>query len=121
MSHASVKTQDANSPSLWLRYSCAPALLAAGRGVFSVTYSLLQARSSMILRGFDEYAGSALFLVISRGIAVLAERTGRAQQLAKLIDQTCEAALTWNWNGSITFWNRGVERLFLVHESEPPT
>jgi len=31
---------------------------------------------------------------------------------AMLIDQIYDAVLTWDWNGPITFWNRGAERLY---------
>jgi PAS domain S-box-containing protein len=34
------------------------------------------------------------------------------QHQAMLIEQSYDAVMTWDWNGPITFWNRGAERLY---------
>jgi PAS domain S-box-containing protein len=71
----------------------------------------------------------ALYLSTSLGIAVLggAMRTARnraessAQSLrrqAAIIDQTYDAVLVWDWDGPITFWNRGAERIYGLARTE---
>ena len=47
-----------------------------------------------------------------------AEATEAAQRRAELIDHVHEPVLLWEWNGSITFWNRGAERLYGYSPSE---
>ncbi len=100
-----------------------PALAAIVLGSFSVDYLLLPPRGGFKMQGSDEYVGMALYLVTSLGIVVLGETMRKARRRAEagsqdtlkqaaLIDQTYDAVLAWDWNGSITFWNRGAERLY---------
>jgi len=55
---------------------------------------------------------------ISHFLAVKEDITDRKQaeellrRHASLIDQTYDAILAWDWNGPITFWNRGAEQLY---------
>jgi hypothetical protein len=37
---------------------------------------------------------------------------------AAVIDQAYDAILVWDWNGPITFWNRGAERLYGIPRSD---
>jgi PAS domain S-box-containing protein len=100
-----------------------PALLAIGLGSLAADYFLLPPRGSFRLVGGDQYVGMALYLATSLAISILggtvresrrrAEASVQdAQKKAALIDQTYDAVLAWDWNGPITFWNRGAERLY---------
>jgi PAS domain S-box-containing protein len=40
------------------------------------------------------------------------------RQQAALFDQTYDAAIVWSWDGQITFWNRGAERLYGFSRAE---
>jgi PAS domain S-box-containing protein len=42
----------------------------------------------------------------------------RARQQAVLIEQTYDSVLVWAWNGPITFWNHGAERLYGFSRAE---
>jgi len=37
---------------------------------------------------------------------------------AAIIDQTYDAILVWDWEGAITFWNRGAERVYGIPREE---
>ena len=37
---------------------------------------------------------------------------GEIQRQANLLDQAYDAIFAWDWNGGITYWNRGAERLY---------
>ena len=41
-----------------------------------------------------------------------------ARRQAAVIDQAHDAMLVWDWNGPITFWNRGAERLYGIPRSD---
>ena len=71
----------------------------------------------------DQQVGMLLYCCTSLGIALLggamhaAMRKAEAniqteRRQAALIDQAYDAMLVWQWNGPITFWNRGAERLY---------
>src|SRR6202789_1115128 len=40
------------------------------------------------------------------------------QQQASLFDQVYDAIFVWQWNGPITFWNRGAERIYGFSRTE---
>ncbi len=40
------------------------------------------------------------------------------RQQASLFDQVYDAILVWQWNGPITFWNRGAERMYGFSRTE---
>ena len=100
-----------------------PALMAVVLGAISVDYFLLIPRGSFELEGVGQQASFVVFLVVGVGISLLGGSMRgdlqAAQSLAAvmrrqaaLIEQTHDAFLVWNWNGPITFWNRGAERLY---------
>ncbi len=73
--------------------------------------------------------GLGIYLGISSGIALLggAMQSARrksesgsreARRQAAVIDQAYDAILVWDWNGPITFWNRGAERLYGIPRSD---
>lgn len=100
-----------------------PSLVAIALGAFTSQYILLRPRGGFALSTFGRYVAVAVYLIISIGIALLgrAMRAARlraeadaqkAQRQSMLMDQTYDAVFTWDWNGPITFWNRGAERLY---------
>jgi PAS domain S-box-containing protein len=100
-----------------------PALAAIVLSEPSATYFLLPPRGSFRLEGVEQYVGMVLYMATSLGIAMLGETMRKARRRAEastwealkqaaLIDHTFDAVLSWDWSGSITFWNRGAERLY---------
>jgi PAS domain S-box-containing protein len=100
-----------------------PALLAVLLGGLASDYFLLPPRGSLLLQRSDERLGMILYAFTGAGIAALggamqgalrrAEAGARdAARKAAILDLTCDAILAWDWNGSITLWNRGAERLY---------
>ena len=107
-----------------------PALVAALLGSLSSLYYLLPPRGGFAIKGFDQWVGMLLYLGTGLGIAFLGGLMKAAQRRAEvsaqaerhqamLIDQTYDAVLTWDWNGPITFWNRGAERLYGFSRARP--
>ena len=106
-----------------------PALLAAILGGLSAEYYLLPPRGSFVIHGLDQQVGIVIYLGVSLGIALLggamqsarraSESGARAmRRQAAVIDQAYDAILVWDWNGPITFWNRGAERLYGIPRSD---
>ncbi len=106
-----------------------PALAAVAVGALAADYFLQPPRGSFLLEGLDQQVGMALFVGVGTGIAMLggamdaARRLAvvaarQARQQAALIEQTYDPVLVWDWNGSITFWNSGAERLYGFSQSE---
>jgi PAS domain S-box-containing protein len=64
--------------------------------------------------------GGALFalLVIGSATRIINTDLTERERQAALIDQTHDAVLAWDWNGPITFWNRGAERLYGFSRAE---
>jgi PAS domain S-box-containing protein len=106
-----------------------PALLSSILGALLSSYFLLPPRGTFSVQGTDQYYGMLLYVIVSLGIAALggamraaqrtAEASARAEQdQAALINQTHDAVLAWDWNGKITFWNRGAEQLYGIPRAE---
>jgi PAS domain S-box-containing protein len=102
-----------------------PAAAGVVLGAFSLKYFLISP-------GDFTLQGLAFYLIVGFGIAELGRsmRNARrraeagaqaAQRQAALIDQTFDAVLAWDWNGPITFWNCGAERLYGYPRSEALT
>jgi PAS domain S-box-containing protein len=100
-----------------------PALAAVVVGALASDFFLLPPRGHFELIGQDQQVGLALFIVTGLGIALLAGALHAARERAEsnadsvrhhagLIDQTYDAVLVWDWNGPISFWNAGAERLY---------
>jgi two-component system cell cycle sensor histidine kinase/response regulator CckA len=100
-----------------------PALLAVVLGALGADFFLLAPRGSFELVGIEQQVALALFVFAGLAIALLAGALHRARQRAEftaeslrhhaaLIDQTYDAAHVWEWNGPISLWNRGAERLY---------
>lgn len=100
-----------------------PALAALVLGALGEDFFLLSPRGSLRLTSLEEQLGLGLFLFTGLGISLLAGALHAARQRAesnaealqhhaKLIDQTYDPILVWEWNGPISFWNSGAERLY---------
>jgi PAS domain S-box-containing protein len=100
-----------------------PALAAVVLGALASDFFLLAPRGHFAVAGLDQQTGVVLCLCVSTGIALLGGATHAARRRAEsniasirhhsaLIDQTYDAVLVWDWDGPISFWNRGAERLY---------
>ena len=106
-----------------------PALAAVVSGALAADYFLLRPRGSFHLAGTPEATGLMLFVITGLGIALLGGSMQRSHQQAeasaqsarrkaRLIEQTFDAMLVWDWPGAVTYWNRGAERLYGILRSE---
>ena len=100
-----------------------PALVAVILGAFGSDFFLMSPRGSFPLPSLDQQVGLALFVTTGLGISLLAGVMHTARQRAEsnaeavrhhaaLVDQTYDAVQVWEWNGPISFWNCGAERLY---------
>jgi len=112
-----------------------PALVAVFLGAIASIFFLIPPRDNFALAGFDQRVTMVLYLSTSLGVALLGgamhsgwrladSRAHAALAHASLIDRAHEAllaydaVLVWEWNGPITFWNSGAERLYLFSRAE---
>ncbi len=105
-----------------------PALVAVLLGSLTSLYFILPSGRSAFERP-DQRAGMVLYLGTGLGIALLGGLMKEAQRAseisaralrhqAMLIDLSYDAIFTWDWEGPITFWNRGAERLYGFSRAE---
>jgi PAS domain S-box-containing protein len=105
------------------------ALLAAILGGLSAEYFLRPPPGSIVIHGLNQQVGISVYLGVSLGMALLgggmrsarrkSESAAReARRQAAVIDQAYDAILVWDWNGPVTFWNRGAERLYGIPRSD---
>ncbi len=98
-----------------------PALTAVVLGAIASVLFLLPGHALLTAPG--QLAGLVLYLLTAFGISALAGSMHAARHQAKqdaeasrrqaaLMDQIYDPVLAWEWNGLITFWNRGAERLY---------
>jgi PAS domain S-box-containing protein len=106
-----------------------PALIAVVLGALSAKYFILPPRGSFVFEGSEQQGGLVLFCSTGLSIALLggamhiairkAEANAEAERRqAVLLDQSYDAVLVWQWNGPITFWNSGAERLYGFNRAE---
>jgi two-component system cell cycle sensor histidine kinase/response regulator CckA len=60
----------------------------------------------------DENGKSRQYIAIGADITDCKKTEKTLRDQAALFDQTYDAVLVWDWNGPITFWNQGAERLY---------
>jgi len=52
------------------------------------------------------------YLAVKEDITERKQADEQLRRQASLFDQTYDAILAWDWNGTLTFWNRGAEQLY---------
>ncbi|HTB83059.1 MAG TPA: PAS domain S-box protein, partial [Candidatus Sulfotelmatobacter sp.] len=55
---------------------------------------------------------------VARDISASKRAEDKLRQQAAMFDQTYDAVMVWDWNGPITFWNRGAELLYGFSRAE---
>jgi two-component system, cell cycle sensor histidine kinase and response regulator CckA len=60
----------------------------------------------------DEAGRIAGFLAVKEDITDRKQAEDTLRRQASLFDQTYDAVLAWDWEGPLTFWNRGAEELY---------
>ncbi|WP_020475452.1 PAS domain S-box protein [Zavarzinella formosa] len=106
-----------------------PAMLAVTLAAPTAMYFFILPRGTFRVDGWEEITGVIIFLSTGFGIAMLGGAMDFARQRAEasaekqrrqaaLVDQTDDAMLTWEWEGGISLWNRGAERLYGYLRSE---
>ncbi len=100
-----------------------PALAAVVTGGLAADFFLISPRGTFSVHGAQEQLGLALYAATGLGISLLGGSMHAAHQRAEetaafigrqaaMINQTYDAVLAWDWDGLITFWNRGAELLY---------
>ena len=100
-----------------------PALTAVVLGGLSAVYFVLPPRGVFFPEGWYQDLGLVLYTCAGLGISLLGGAVDFARRSAEagnaearfksaLIEQTYDSILVWDWDGRITFWNGGAERLY---------
>lgn len=100
-----------------------PALIAVVLGYVAADYFIMPPRGSIGIADDEQFIFLVRYSVVCTGTVLLggamqfarlrAERSARkVRQQAVLIDQVYDAVLVWDWQGTLTFWNRGAEQLY---------
>ena len=63
--------------------------------------------------------GRPYYAAIVRDITARQRDAASLQRQADLLDLAYDAIFTWDWDGPITFWNRGAERLYGYSRMRP--
>ncbi|HUK54678.1 MAG TPA: PAS domain S-box protein [Candidatus Binatia bacterium] len=66
----------------------------------------------------DEAGRVTHFLAVKEDITRRKEAEEALRRQSSLFDQTYDAVLVWEWDGPLTFWNRGAERLYGYEREE---
>ena len=66
----------------------------------------------------SEVGEQKLFTAILRDLTERRRAEQTLRQQARLFEQTYDAIIVWDWNGPITFWNHGAERLYGFSQRE---
>jgi PAS domain S-box-containing protein len=100
-----------------------PALTAVFLGGLCAVYFVLPPRGVFFPEGWYQDVGLVLYTCAGLGISLLGGAVDFARRSAEagnaearfksgLIEQTYDSILVWDWDGRITFWNGGAERLY---------
>ena len=106
-----------------------PALTAVVVGGVSAVYFLQPPRGVFLPAGWYQDVGLVLYTCAGVGISLLGGAVDFARRSAEagnaearfksaLIEQTYDSILVWDWDGRITFWNGGAERLYGFTQAE---
>jgi PAS domain S-box-containing protein len=60
----------------------------------------------------DEAGKATHYLAVKEDVTERKRAEDTLRRQASLIDQTYDAILAWEWDGAITFWNRGAEQIY---------
>lgn len=100
-----------------------PGLLALALGYVAGDYFIIPPRGALGLADTEQFFFLVRYLVVGAGTTAMggaahmlrmrAERTAaKIRNQALLIDQVYDAVLVWDWQGALTFWNRGAQLLY---------
>jgi PAS domain S-box-containing protein len=106
-----------------------PALTAVVLGGLCAIYFIIPPRGVFFPEGWYQDVGLALYTCAGIGISLLGGAVDFARRSAEagnaearfksaLIEQTYDSILVWDWDGRITFWNGGAERLYGFTQAE---
>jgi len=106
-----------------------PALTAVVLGGLCAIYFIIPPRGVFFPEGWYQDVGLVLYTCAGIGISLLGGAVDFARRSAEagnaearfksaLIEQTYDSILVWDWDGRITFWNGGAERLYGFTQAE---